>query len=86
MGQIGRMLLFAFVMVQNMIIGIIWLRVGVPMIQTGRDIVGDSGSFVAIFGELELVVPLYIAITSLGAVLYVIAGPVQQERTRRVRR
>jgi hypothetical protein len=45
----------------------------------------QQGPFSSVFSEIKLVVPIVIGGLQLGTILWVIAGPVQRERSRRVR-
>jgi hypothetical protein len=83
MSWVGRAVMLAFVTVLNFILAVIYIGVGLPMIDIALSM--QQGPFSSVFSEIKLVVPIVIGGLQLGTILWVIAGPVQRERSRRVR-
>ena len=78
-------MLFGVSMIVSMLIlGLIYIRAFLPIYA----LLPDSGPFVSVADTVTIVVPVLIGAVLLFSALYVIAGPIQRERTaqREVRR
>jgi len=75
--QVRRTLFGVTVFVSMLILGLVYVRAFLPI----YDLLPDSGPFVAVADTVTVVVPVLIGGMLLFTALYVVAGPVQQERT-----
>jgi hypothetical protein len=84
MSQVARTLFGVSMIISMLVLGLIYVRAFLPI----YSLLPDSGPFVSVADTVTVVMPVLIGGMLLFTALYVIAGPVQEERTssREVRR
>jgi hypothetical protein len=82
--QVARTLFGVAMVIKMLILGLVYVRIFFPV----YSLLPDSGSFVGPADTVTVVMPVVVGGVLLFTALYVIAGPVQEERTssREVRR
>jgi len=81
-----RIRLTLSVLVSVGFVSLLYVEVGIPLIEMGSGDGDLTGPFSESISQVETIVPLVLSVLLLGAVVWLIASSVQEETRRRPRR